>query len=455
MISKDLLVTAGYLRNRCAEAGNWHCPECGSSTREPGANGAECPACIRSVWPSGLCSRCQEPVPAGAVGERTCASQAAYESRGTIAFGPSEPLWEYLAPGHPVQVITQSALITGFRSGHYPGALLVKDGEMAGFEPAHTVAVFRDVAHAPTPEPRPRPRTAAPRPRSQPPSEPPTEIRPAASPVRQRLPVGAILGVFGVFAIIVYFVTSAIGLDHQVTNALSGNDVVRASQVLRKDGGTDKLAAATRVRLATAADRWLGNVLQVWMLESTPPASGWAAAADVAWAAQAVGSNDLERAPILQYLLGQIAFDGQRYSEARQFFSSALSATGSTTRALAQNGIGKSCWRQSDTVCAVGAYRAAIATEPTWAYPYRNLAGVLVSQRKYVEAEQYYLGGIERMPDRASSHLNLAELYFTQRRYPEARSEYEQAQRFLRSSDEPSISTVIRRRLAWMSARGR
>jgi hypothetical protein len=102
MVSEDLLTNAGYLRTRCAEVCDWSCPECGSATGEPAANGAHCPACLRAVWPNGRCPRCEERVVPGPSGERSCGSVAAYRSRGLIAFRPSEPLWEYVETGEPV-----------------------------------------------------------------------------------------------------------------------------------------------------------------------------------------------------------------------------------------------------------------------------------------------------------------------------------------------------------------
>jgi hypothetical protein len=160
-IAANLLVAAGYLRDRCAEVCDWCCPDCGTATSEPSPNGAHCPACVRSVWPSGRCSRCQEPIASETPGERPCRSVAAYGTRGRIAFRPAEQLWEYLEIGHSVQLARQSEIIAGFRNGRLGGDVMVRHEGMAGFQPGYVVAELQGIARTPTAESTSPPHGAA------------------------------------------------------------------------------------------------------------------------------------------------------------------------------------------------------------------------------------------------------------------------------------------------------
>jgi hypothetical protein len=159
MIPERLLVQAGFLKDRCDAAADWHCPECGTSTSAAGRDGAECHTCLRQVLPVGQCARCTRTLPAGeSVGARTCQSIAAYREKGLVAFRPAEPIWRYRATGEPEVASAESALLTRVRRGAVPADAVVQSMAMADARPLRGTAPFA-AACAPAATP---PRTVAP-----------------------------------------------------------------------------------------------------------------------------------------------------------------------------------------------------------------------------------------------------------------------------------------------------
>jgi len=278
------------------------------------------------------------------------------------------------------------------------------------------------------------------------------EISSPASPPRSLVPWLVLVSVL--VGALWYGTTVPKGADRELQGLLSRGQMLEASRVALSPGRMEGYSNKTRERLATTASGWVQQRLESWMRESATPPLGWAAMAEVASVAQAAEPGVEAHNFRLHYVRGQSAFEAERYPEARQMFVLAQTAPDRSLRALAQNGLGKVCWRVRDVRCAVDAYRAAISSEPTWVFPYQNLAGVMMQERNYLEAERYYETTIRLTPNRASPHVGLGEVYIATRRYPQARRKFEEALRMLLPSDDPELGRSIRARLSWLAARG-
>ncbi len=161
---ESALITAGFLRERCAELMELSCPTCGSrfhdSSNTDFTNGHPCPVCNELVFqPLTKCTRCKERLASLAAGERPCLSVQAYRACvGVIAFAPEETIWSFKrTESSAIEVSTESELRSRFSNGELDASVLVWAANRADFVAAGICPEYQDAART-----RPSPATTPP-----------------------------------------------------------------------------------------------------------------------------------------------------------------------------------------------------------------------------------------------------------------------------------------------------
>lgn len=128
-----------------------------------------------------------------------------------------------------------------------------------------------------------------------------------------------------------------------------------------------------------------------------------------------------------QVMFGTVFLDQNKLPEAEQYFRAAVATDGSF--APAHINLAIVCSRTARVVEAEEHYREALALEPYTADTYFNYATLLLNQNKRVEALAVLERGRTAVPLNDNLHVKLAMTYYELGRIPEARHSAEQALR--------------------------
>ena len=216
--------------------------------------------------------------------------------------------------------------------------------------------------------------------------------------------------------------------------------------VQRKGAGSDMVQQMSRNALPVLEQR-SRDALQAWYTRGEIGNITWDELQRVEDWRNRITNSDASRAA-REYAAGMVAFTQRRFSEARQLFESALSASPNWTLAL--NAVGRACYNLRDFGCAERFYRSAAAADPRWYYPRFNLANLYAHNfHNYPAAEALYQEAIGLDSTRASFHFEYANLLYAlgRPRWRQACTEYRSALNGQNSPLQPGQINLVRQRV--------